>query len=63
MKYNIDSKKGVQVTPTEKEVEKCLLVCYCCNKVIMLGQSYEKITTHNKKKIVVHTDCIKKGCE
>ena len=44
--------------PTEKEVDKCLLVCYCCNKVITAGQSYEKITTHSKRKIVVHTDCI-----
>ena len=45
---------------TEKELEKKLLICYCCNKPLETGQSYEKITTHSKKKIVVHTDCIGK---
>ena len=44
---------------TEKDVEKHS-TCYICNKILLVGQSYEKITTHSKNKIVVHTECIGK---
>lgn len=43
---------------TEKEVEKNLMTCHVCYEAIKVGESYEKITTHSKKKIIVHTDCI-----
>lgn len=43
---------------TEKDLEKKVLTCYVCNKPLEVGESYEKITTHSKKKIIVHTDCI-----
>lgn len=32
--------------------------CHICDKEFQIGQSYEKITTHRKSKLVVHTDCI-----
>lgn len=35
--------------------------CYICDNGFETGQSYEKITTHRKSKLIVHTDCIKKG--
>lgn len=35
-----------------------MIICYICAKPMEVGQSYEKITTHSKQKIVVHTDCI-----
>lgn len=37
--------------------------CYVCNKPLKVGQLYEIIVTQRKSEIVVHTDCIKKGCE
>ena len=45
---------------TEKDIEKKVLICYICNKSLEVGNRYEKITTHGKKKIVIHTDCIKR---
>ena len=48
---------------SEKDIEKKVLTCYVCDKMLEVGQSYEMITTNSKKEIVVHTDCIKKGCE
>ena len=43
---------------TENDIEKKMLICYVCNKLLEVGDRYEKITTHSKKKIVIHTDCI-----
>jgi hypothetical protein len=43
---------------TEKDLEKHPMICYSCDKLIEVGQKYEKITTHSKQKILVHTDCI-----
>lgn len=42
---------------TEKDSEKHS-ICYVCDKMLLVGQSYENITTHSKTKIVVHSDCI-----
>jgi len=36
-------------------------VCNLCGKPFEVGQSYEKITTHRKSKLIIHTECIKKG--
>jgi hypothetical protein len=36
-------------------------VCNVCNKEFKTGQSYEKITTHRKSKLIIHTGCIGKG--
>jgi hypothetical protein len=46
----------------EKVLEK-LKYTYCnlCGRPFELGQSHEKITTHRKSKLIVHTDCVKKG--
>ena len=43
---------------TENDIEKKMFICYVCGKLLKVGDSYEKITTYSKKKIVVHTDCI-----
>lgn len=51
---------------TEDDIEKNKLsqkYCDLCGKSFEVGQSYEKITTHSKQKIIVHTECIKKGCK
>ena len=48
------------VTKEDSEKYSC---CYVCDKPLLVGQSYEKVTTHSKRKIVVHTDCIRKGGE
>jgi len=36
-------------------------VCSLCGKPFVIGESYEKITTKRKSKLIIHTDCIKKG--
>jgi hypothetical protein len=46
---------------TENDLKKYIMICHCCNKRMEVGQSYEKITTHSKSKLVLHTECIKKG--
>ena len=48
---------------TKEDLENKFMNCYVCGKLLEVGQSYEKITTHSKRKIVVHTDCIRKGGE
>lgn len=45
---------------TEKDLEKKTLMCHICNKPLEVGDRYEEITTHSKRKIVIHTDCIEK---
>jgi hypothetical protein len=35
--------------------------CDLCDKPFEVGQSYEKITTHRKSKLIIHTECIKNG--
>ena len=34
--------------------------CDICGKAFKLNESYEKITTHSKRKLIIHTDCIGK---
>ena len=47
---------------TENDLKKySMICCHVCAKPMEVGQSYEEITTHSKRKIVVHTSCIKKG--
>ena len=36
-------------------------ICNLCDKPFEVGQSYEKITTKRKSKLLIHTECIKKG--
>ena len=36
-------------------------VCSLCGKPFKVGESYEKITTRRKSKLVIHTECAKKG--
>lgn len=43
-----------------KDIEQKPMYCHVCDKALEVGQSYEKITTHGRKKIVVHTNCIGK---
>lgn len=33
--------------------------CDICDLKFELGDSFERITTHSKRKILLHTDCIK----
>ena len=47
---------------TENDIEKNKLpCCSLCDKEFKVGESYEKITTHRKSKLVIHTECAKKG--
>lgn len=36
-------------------------ICSLCSKEFQVGESFEKIMTHRKSKLILHTDCIKKG--
>ena len=36
-------------------------VCSLCGKSFVIGESYEKIVTRRKSKLVIHTECVKKG--
>lgn len=47
----------------KEDLKHNFIICYVCGKVLEEGQSYEKIITHSKAEITVHTNCIKKGCE
>jgi len=48
---------------TEDDLNKNKLsqkYCDVCGKDFKVSESYEKITTHRKSKLMIHTDCIMK---
>ena len=48
---------------TKKDLTNKLMICRVCNNRLNIGDKYEKISTSRNNELVVHTNCIKKGCE